>query len=190
MFPIAALLEVGNINLSRVELIWSPITTHLSEVREREREREIITKKVNNYLPTLLTGLFSWFPFIESFCCRGFDTAHQNITRKLLRRGTSNPSNSIPCHFNSHSNSHSRKCNWCRCVLWSQWLECLILTSGRNRWTALLMYERIWDTRVIGMWLLMFSIPDSQFQWLQSWFQLVHSPGGYQLCYQATKVRN
>ena len=36
MFPIAALLEVGNINLSRVELIWSPITTHLSEVRERE----------------------------------------------------------------------------------------------------------------------------------------------------------
>ena len=40
MFPIAALLEVGNINLSRVELIWSPITTHLSEVGERERERE------------------------------------------------------------------------------------------------------------------------------------------------------
>ena len=38
MFPIAALLEVGNVNLSRVELIWSPITTHLSEVRERERE--------------------------------------------------------------------------------------------------------------------------------------------------------
>jgi hypothetical protein len=44
MFPIAALLEVGNVNLSRVELIWSPITTHLSEVRgggnEREKERE------------------------------------------------------------------------------------------------------------------------------------------------------
>ena len=45
MFPIAALLEVGNINLNRVELIWSPITTHLSEVREREiklRKRERI----------------------------------------------------------------------------------------------------------------------------------------------------
>lgn len=46
MFPIAAPLEVGNVNLSRVELIWSPITTHLSEVRgrgretHRERERE------------------------------------------------------------------------------------------------------------------------------------------------------
>jgi hypothetical protein len=43
MFPIAALLEVGNVNLSRVELIWSPITTHLSEVRgegEREKERD------------------------------------------------------------------------------------------------------------------------------------------------------
>ena len=47
MFPIAALLEVGNVNLSRVELIWSPITTHLSEVRkerdggrEEKRERE------------------------------------------------------------------------------------------------------------------------------------------------------
>ena len=39
MFPIAALLEVGNVNLSRVELIWSPITTHLSEVRERETEK-------------------------------------------------------------------------------------------------------------------------------------------------------
>ena len=43
MFPIAALLDVGNTNLNRVELIWSPITTHLSEVRGsgvRERGRE------------------------------------------------------------------------------------------------------------------------------------------------------
>ena len=40
MFPIAALLEVGNVNLSRVELIWSPITTHLSEVRGRGRETQ------------------------------------------------------------------------------------------------------------------------------------------------------
>ena len=67
MFPIAALLEVGNVNLSRVELIWSPITTHLSEVRgrgretqrERGREREI-------FLPT---GLLSRVSLIESFCC-------------------------------------------------------------------------------------------------------------------------
>ena len=40
MFPIAALLEVGNVNLSKVELIWSPITTHLSEVRGRGRETQ------------------------------------------------------------------------------------------------------------------------------------------------------
>ena len=40
MFPIAALLEVGNTNMDRVELIWTPITSHFSEVRVRERERE------------------------------------------------------------------------------------------------------------------------------------------------------
>ena len=37
LFPIAALLEVGTSNLNRVELIWSPITSHLSEVRRGVR---------------------------------------------------------------------------------------------------------------------------------------------------------
>ena len=51
MFPLAALLDVGNSNMARVELMWSSVTAHLGEVRtrggrrvgrrrERERERE------------------------------------------------------------------------------------------------------------------------------------------------------
>ena len=82
MFPIAALLEVGNINLNRVELIWLPITTHLSEVRERdktkkERERDSRDRKLRERERELIlflqlhppTGLFSWMSFTESFCC-------------------------------------------------------------------------------------------------------------------------
>ena len=40
MFPLAALLEVGNTNLDRVELIWSPITTHLGEVSHGNEENK------------------------------------------------------------------------------------------------------------------------------------------------------
>ena len=39
IFPLAALLEVGNANLNRVELVWSPITSHLGEVSEKGWER-------------------------------------------------------------------------------------------------------------------------------------------------------
>ena len=66
MFPIAALLEVGNVNLSRVELIWSPITTHLSEVREREGGGGERQRKDFFFHPT---GLFSRVSFTESFRC-------------------------------------------------------------------------------------------------------------------------
>lgn len=101
MFPIAALLEVGNVNLSRVELIWSPITTHLSEVRERERgEEERDREKIFFSIPQACSvGSPSLRAFAAEALTLLIRTSLENYSEEVHYSSTYIPSNSILCHF-------------------------------------------------------------------------------------------
>ena len=101
MFPIAALLEVGNINLNRVELIWSAITTHLSEVRERDKtkkERENCFYYYNCILPQVCSvGSPSLRAFAAEALTLLIRTSLENYSEEVC--STDNPSISVPSQF-------------------------------------------------------------------------------------------